>query len=259
MGCTAEDGGSYLPAAATATDFDRFVLDQLRFNDTQLRQLKKLYGAPFAGQHIPIYPGHSYSPWYWAVKHLLRDAEMYCPARRAARWFSQKEKETSAFLYQFDYTPTDPSPPSRDEDPGSGAGHSSDLLFWFHVPKGPMRFPLETIGAAEIPLADALSTYLSLLLHETAQQDVQGLVPGRAKHKQQLPVWERWRHGKERTMRFDLWHSPDNHTRANATVSADLHKRQCDFWDKVPAEKTPIMSRRMQQRQPGNGHSTRQR
>jgi carboxylesterase type B len=259
MGCTAEDGGSYLPAAATATDFDRFVLDELRFNDTQLRQLKKLYGpATFRSQHTPSYPGHQYSGYYWAVKHMLRDAEMYCPARRAAKWFSHKEKEaglvtsstkptaikTSAFLYQFDYSPAN-APPARDEDVGAGAGHSSDLLFFFRVPEGPMRFPQETLRPAEMPLANALSTYLSLLLRQTGQQDERdGLVPGH--NKPQLPVWEPWRPGKgnERTMVFDLSIEVDNSTLANASVAADLHRKQCEFWDRVPAEQTPVMVRR---------------
>ena len=43
------------------------------------------------------------SQWYWASKHALADAEMFCPARLAAKVFSTAG--IPAFQFQFRHPP----------------------------------------------------------------------------------------------------------------------------------------------------------
>jgi len=110
-----------------------------------LQQLVELY-ANDRGPRNTLFPNVSdgCSSWYWAAKHMLADAEMACPARRTARAFASAAATTwsgsgsgsggnAAYLYQFKHAPL--SGQAADVETGfcSGAMHSGEIPFVFHV------------------------------------------------------------------------------------------------------------------------------
>jgi carboxylesterase type B len=102
-GSVKEDGGviSAKPTA-NSTDFMNALLQPSGrfgqgsgFNVSLIQRIYELYTASPMEQG----PNTSYSPYYWAGKYILRDAEMLCPARRTAQYFSGS---VSSFVYRWD-------------------------------------------------------------------------------------------------------------------------------------------------------------
>jgi len=155
VGSTAEDSDANLTASptnltTTRADFEAFVVSELPWANRSVRRLMLATyandtGLAFNGTGTKTNgPGPrrqlnvSYSKWYWAAKHMLADAEMYCPNRRAARWITQANTAAAAaaggqvpragFAYHFlwGHTPLQGSV-------GNAAAHNTDTAFWYHV------------------------------------------------------------------------------------------------------------------------------
>jgi hypothetical protein len=88
-GSVKEDGGviSAKPTTTAAEFMRALSLPSGRFgagsgfNASMIQRIYELYTAPPMEEG----PNSSYSPYYWAGKYVLRDAEMLCPARRTAQ------------------------------------------------------------------------------------------------------------------------------------------------------------------------------
>ncbi len=115
-GSVAEDGDGYVSPNGTATEFSTWV--RSLFARSNATVADRVIGA-YTAEPPPDGPDRTYSPYYWLGKHLLADAEMFCPARRAARLIAARG--AAAFVYRFVHAP--PDLPS-----GSGASHFTVLL-----------------------------------------------------------------------------------------------------------------------------------
>ena len=198
MGSCAEDSDANLTLSpynltTTKVDFEAFVKDELPWaNDTVKELMIQMYLNDTGVPHVPSPPtsvyhsnaknandanglkrirlNTSYSKWYWAAKHMLADAEMFCSNRRAARWINRANRrhtraranshlpqqgDTSdgyARMYIFAHVPLLMGP-------GSGSPHNGDTAFWFHVENS-------SFGNASAGLKSSAEVALSSIMTE---------------------------------------------------------------------------------------------
>eukprot|EP00040_Diaphanoeca_grandis_P024881 m.137365 g.137365 ORF g.137365 m.137365 type:complete len:562 (-) comp29917_c0_seq2:523-2208(-) len=196
---TAEDGGSVLYPDATEQDFLDWVERDVFANKTLVKMIRELYPT-VADAHRPQ---DGCSKWYWAAKHLLRDAEMACPARRTALWF---QSVTKTYLSQFDHV-------AVSLDWGEGASHSSDIPFFFHILNGmsPIDDPKQILhGRDEIELSkDMVKHWYDILAY------------GEPK----TTKWIAFDNKSHATLTFDTKQG------GGTRIVRGLHDRECAFWD----------------------------
>ena len=138
--------------------------DYPKINQT-LDRLVALYGA-HDGRPPPVFPpgfppagvpmptgNFSFTRWYWAAKHALADAELFCPAQMAARQFTRRN--VSAFQFQWRHTPLEVTCTAAPCN-AAGAPHSSDLAFWFSIRDGQNSVR----SVEELTLARRMTEYL---------------------------------------------------------------------------------------------------
>ena len=170
VGSTGEDSGATLEHNASSDDFRQFMAGEYLFKDypkinQTLDRLVALYGA-HDGRPPPVFPpgfppagvpmpagNFSFTRWYWAAKHALADAELFCPAQMAARQFTRRN--VSAFQFQWRHTPLEVTCTAAPCN-AAGAPHSSDLAFWFSIRDGQNSVR----SVEELTLARRMTEYL---------------------------------------------------------------------------------------------------
>jgi carboxylesterase type B len=266
LGSTAEDSDANLTASltnltTTRADFEAFLVNQLPWaNRSDLQQLTALYGNDSGVPHNArtrkllesqtSFPGDnrlnaSYSRWYWAAKHLLADAEMFCPNRRAARWISRANhadrpsntaaspRVAYAWQFLFAYVPIVHSL-------GSGAAHNADTAFWFHVRHSP-NASARLNSEAEVALSLKMARWW--LSHAATQNPNRGSFPTAAAGARNDPHWPGFpldgTRGAAHEPLMVLSINGQRGTKIDTTVVWGGREKHCAFWDTVPAELTP--------------------
>lgn len=231
-GNTAEDGGGGIAQWAERDAFQDWVASSVfRSNKSLAHEVERLY--PTWSEVDRLRDGmEGCTRWYWAQKHLLRDAEMACPARRTAFWFGDKDKGrgrsngngggngggngAATYLYQFDHVP-------RGTAQGEGASHSSDIPFVFHVTEtdpgeaDPQQQGQTIHGDAERALS-------SKMLHRWFD------IASTGRPTSGYP-WPAYTNATRETLVFNV----DGTEGGGVRVVRGLHETQCAFWDKYIA------------------------
>jgi len=130
VGGNREDSGVGLASMATCKPSDCDELDlfnaakDLLLNDTAAQELVRLYSNESPQPQSP-----NISKWVWAAIRADADAQMNCPARRLARWTTQRGNH--AFWYYFAYPRLDAN--GKLKNARYPAYHSSEIDFVFHT------------------------------------------------------------------------------------------------------------------------------
>jgi len=203
-GSVSEDA-TYGNYPSSVEEFPSWIETNLGLNTTISKQLARIY----VGHNPPPGPDTSEPPAYWAGMHLLADAEMACPARRTARWLHNL---TKAFVFRFEHTP-------RSAAFGTGASHSSDIPFAWHVLR---CYPGHDCSAgAEIDAKDPQEVALSKQMVNMWSTFAATGEPSTG------AMWPPYDPDSDMTMVLDV--------KAQGGLRAKQHVRkvQCDFWDTV--------------------------
>merc|ERR1711862_590767 len=146
---------------------------------------------------------------------------MYCPARRTVQ--AVAAGGAPAYLFQFAYEIV------ANAGAGSGASHSSDIPFYFHVLNWTARHPHEDKyileNDAERSLSDQVSTSWFSFAATHAPRTIDGF------------DWP---------LAIGSNHSVTVVFRGASDIEAvhDFRSKQCDFWDRVNYDHTPQTLRR---------------
>lgn len=254
VGSTAEDSDANLTQSpenltVTRADFECFLRAQLPWANRSVRhRVLTLYAndtgllRPSSLRLGPLLAGGdrlnaSYSRWYWAAKHMLADAQMFCPNRRAARWVTGprrsdglwqvgQDPRPAAWQYLFAHVP------SR-AGLGSGSAHNGDTAFWFNVRHSP-----NATARLNTPAEDELSQKMAtwwLTLAATGNPN--------PNHSTNLPWWSPV-YTDEGASNANLSHTmtlgaAGDPLAGDCEIVRDARDDQCAFWDTVSAENTP--------------------
>ena len=277
VGSTAEDSDANLTVSqynltTTKEDFLALVDEEMPWANRSTRELMvAMYEhdrgtPPLPGRLDPMaHPGGgdvadgggasrlnaSYSKWYWAAKHMLADAEMFCPNRRAARWITAANRNASrgsggggggwAWHYLWGHIPLVVG------GPGNGAAHNDDTMFWLHIEHSP-NATCQLNSPAERALSlDMARWWISL----AATGD-----PNRVRASPAPPVWPAYpvddRGGADAAVPLmvlradgDLPKSAGGVGRGGgggggSYVALGAREKNCEFWDAIDWELTPV-------------------
>lgn len=148
MGSMSEDSGIYLPLNATIDDFRLAfmtpgiyrIANYLANNHTAVDRMVALYGNSSLDGSRPPGSCRNTSHWYWAAKHLLADAEMFCPARTAAMHFARHGVPAFQFVFRHPSLSVNNERSAYAQASGgcmtSGSSHGSGIPFWFTISDG---------------------------------------------------------------------------------------------------------------------------
>eukprot|EP01047_Picozoa_sp_COSAG01_P040778 COSAG01_NODE_3453_length_6077_cov_8.916527_7_plen_352_part_00 len=221
VGSVAEDSNIATSSGrnASAADFAAFLSTQYLFadfvkhNKSALPRLIQLYSNwSLAGPTPPVDAAGPFSQWYWASKHALADAEMFCPAKLAAEAFTKRG--IPAYHFQFRHPPIEVACAVENCDP-MAARHASDIPFWLSNRDGKV-----TVRSVE-----------ELQLAQYMSRTVLNLARG-AKLDQKWPAWGE---KMQPVMVLDVASS------GGCVVKQRMRHELCEFWESVPDKYIPIM------------------
>ena len=243
VGSVAEDSDANLTRSqfdltATKLDFERLVRRELPWANRSVRQRVLEMYEDDAGVPPPSATGRlnaSYSRWFWAAKHMLADAEMFCPNRRAARWVTRANRHTPeaaghAWQFLFAHVPVEHAV-------GGGAAHNADTAFWFHVERS--RNPscrLNSLAERELS-ATMARWWLRHAASANPNPTASAPLDDRAADRPLPPFWPPFpADGASREPLMVLETSPRD---GAGHVAWNARAEQCAFWDSVAPELTP--------------------
>jgi carboxylesterase type B len=158
-----------------------------------------------------------FTDWYWAAKHAEADAEMFCPARMAARHFTRLNVTT--YQYQWRHAPLQETClKSSDVCNPSGAPHSSDIPFWFSIKTGGDCVR----STEELALAHQMSHHLANLVTH-----------GRPTPMPSDPSWPAWDEASESVLVLE---AP---SMGGSVVTHHMRTNICEIWATVPDKYLP--------------------
>eukprot|EP00746_Dinoflagellata_sp_MGD_P035530 gnl/MRDRNA2_/MRDRNA2_18507_c0_seq1.p1 gnl/MRDRNA2_/MRDRNA2_18507_c0~~gnl/MRDRNA2_/MRDRNA2_18507_c0_seq1.p1 ORF type:complete len:589 (+),score=113.37 gnl/MRDRNA2_/MRDRNA2_18507_c0_seq1:94-1860(+) len=169
-----------------------------------------------------------YSGYYWAAKRLTADAEMYCPARRAARIFARSSNGVGkAYLAYFAEVPA-----GQDS-----ACHACDIPFYFHVTSVPS-------GQEDVELQSERNVQLSDLILQHLEAFAWSAKPFQQVEESVWPAYE------QSTDAVYQWggQGPKGQSGGLSKVLHGFRKAQCNFWDQYIWE-SPIDTKKQQKQQ----------
>jgi carboxylesterase type B len=158
-----------------------------------------------------------FTDWYWAPKHAEADAEMFCPARMAARHFTRLNVTT--YQYQWRHAPLQTTClKSSDACNPRGAPHSSDLPFWFSISNGGDSVR----SSEELALAHQMSRHLANLVTH-----------GRPTSVANDESWPAWNETSESVLVLE---AP---SKGGSVVTHHMRRQLCEMWATVPDRYLP--------------------
>lgn len=273
-GNTAEDGGSPVSCFGDRASFEAWVeRDVFPNNATLFKEVIALY--PAAGDQGRVDDGSGCGEYFWCAssvatspqlsinppiaghrtaRHFLRDAEMACPARRTGYWLTYAD----VYLFQFNHV-------AIWQPPSEGSSHSSDseseafslpahmlvgkhgsltlkcpplcfLFFHFeHPPLLAVPFLFHVTKARDgdserVRQQQVVHGNEEIVLSATMARAWYAIAAtGQAPLDLQAKGWVPY---TNTTQSWVVWDSDDV---GGVHVVRDLHKRQCDWWDRYIA------------------------
>lgn len=268
VGSMAEDSYSTVASNANASAFESFVRSQYLFGDyvnkaaadAVWQRLAPLYNSTAASSDGPPPQGmnqfnRTWDHYFWAVKHMLADAEMFCPARAAARIMSADSSRSlrsfNAFHYQFRH-PLATAQAKSNASVATGAQHAGELPFMFYKTNSTLGQYLSTPG--EVGLSVAFANYIRNLaatdnpatpppplpLHDRrfrAAGEKEAMAARQARPpRAPLPAWPRYDKATQPVMILDTVGQG-----GGCHAVEQYRSGQCFFWDTVPNEYVPVL------------------
>lgn len=186
----------------------------------------------------------SYSKWYWAAKHMLADAEMFCSNSKAARWINRANMNGEdavgaakwgaggvvagyARLYMFAHVPLAGGV-------GGGAGHNGDTAFWFHV-KDSANITARLNSPAEV----ALSSRMAQWWLRTAASGDPNTYPATATATPAWPPFPLNGKGGAAAEPVMVLNVQKSGVESGSYVAYGARAPHCEFWDRLSYAQTP--------------------
>ena len=189
----------------------------------------------------------SYSKWYWAAKHMLADAEMFCSNSKAARWINRANMKGAAAaaavgaakrgaggvvagyarLYMFAHVPSAGGA-------GSGAPHNGDTAFWFHVKDSP-----NITARLNSPAEVALSSRMAQWWLRTAASGDPNTHPATATATPAWPPFPLNGKGGAAAEPVMVMNVQKSGVETGSYVAYGARASHCEFWDRLSYAQTP--------------------